>query len=168
MTEKKSSTGVAGMIEEILEPISEKLNCEIVDVEYLKEAGEYILRIFVDREGEPVDHEFCQLVSDELSIILDEQDPIEENYFLEISSPGIERTLKKEKDFLKYIGKKIHVKLFVQLNGTKEYIGILEKFSDDIITIRPEKTKKNKSKDIPAVVEIELSKVAKAKNVFEF
>lgn len=108
------------MIEELVLPITNENNIEIVDVEYVKEAGEYYLRIFIDKDG-GVSLNDCEVVTRAINPILDEKDPIKENYFLEISSPGLDRPLKKEKDFVRYAGRDVEVKLYKPINGLKHF-----------------------------------------------
>lgn len=108
------------MIEELVLPITNENNIEIVDVEYVKEAGEYYLRIFIDKDG-GVSLNDCEVVTRAINPILDEKDPIKENYFLEVSSPGLDRPLKKEKDFGRYAGRDVEVKLYKPINGLKHF-----------------------------------------------
>jgi ribosome maturation factor RimP len=128
----------------IAEPVTAANFCEVVDIEYTKEGGLWYLRIYIDRD-EPVDHYCCQAVSEAISDILDAKDPIPHSYILEVSSPGIERVLKKEEDFIKFAGHRVLVKLYKPLPDEtgKEYQGILIGLSDDDIVI--EIKEKNKS-----------------------
>lgn len=102
---------LAQRVEEIVLPLTDSNDFELVDVEYVKEAGVYFLRVIIDRQ-EGVGHEDCEKISRELSPILDEKDFIEENYFLEVCSPGIDRVLKKDHEFEKYSGRDVEVKLY--------------------------------------------------------
>lgn len=102
---------IAQKVEEIVLPISERLGFELVDVEYVKEAGIYFLRIILDSEN-GIGLDECELASKEISPILDEKDFIEENYFLEVCSPGIDRVLKRDKEYKKYSGRQVDVKLY--------------------------------------------------------
>ncbi|KXZ39810.1 ribosome maturation factor RimP [Alkalithermobacter thermoalcaliphilus JW-YL-7 = DSM 7308] len=115
-------------IEEIVSniaiPFIEKEGFELVDVEYVLEAGNRYLRIYIDKEG-GVSLKDCQIISESVSAKLDEIDPIKENYFLEVSSPGLDRPLKKEADFERYKGRDVEVKLYKPLNGKKEFEGML-------------------------------------------
>lgn len=122
-------------IEKIAEGLAEKLNCEIADVEFVKEGSEWFLRVFVDREN-GVDLDFCELFSRRLSEILDENDPITQAYRLEVSSPGIERPLKKEKDFVRFSGEKIKVNLFEAIDGQKQLIGTLLRTENGEISLQ--------------------------------
>lgn len=120
---------IEATIEELVQPIIDSNNFELVDVEYVKEAGEYYLRIFVDKEG-GISLNECEVVSRALSEILDVKDPIKDNYYLEVSSPGLDRPLKKDKDFVKYQGRDVEIKLYKPLNGSKqleaELVGLTE------------------------------------------
>lgn len=103
--------------ERLLEPVLEKDGVELVDVEYVRERN-WILRIYIDKEG-GVDLNDCQTVSEKAGALLDEKDLIPDNYMLEVSSPGLDRVLKKDKDFIRYTGEDVDVKLFAPLEGTK-------------------------------------------------
>src|SRR3954465_15577418 len=100
---KKMSKKVTEIVEEIVTPILDELHLELVEVEYVKEGKDWFLRVFIDKET-GVDIEDCGIVSEKLGEKLDEMDPIPQNYFLEVSSPGAERPLKKDKDFEKALG----------------------------------------------------------------
>src|SRR3954453_4744771 len=102
---------VTEVVEDLAAPIFQELGLELVDIEYVKEGKEWFLRVFVDKEA-GVDIEDCGIVSERLSEKLDELDPIPHNYFLEVSSPGAERPLKKDKDFINSIGKNVFVKTY--------------------------------------------------------
>ncbi|MCC0643986.1 MULTISPECIES: ribosome maturation factor RimP [unclassified Clostridioides] len=117
-------------IEEIVTKITDEYGFEMVDVEYVKEAGEYYLRVYIDKE-EGISLNECELVSRELSPILDEKDPIKENYFLEVSSPGLDRALKKDRDFVRYQGRDVDLKLYKPLNGCKQFEGELVGLTED-------------------------------------
>ncbi|MBO3444756.1 MULTISPECIES: ribosome maturation factor RimP [Clostridia] len=121
---------IEATIEEILSPITDAKGFEIVDIEYVKEAGEYYLRVFLDKEG-GISLNDCEAVSRELSEILDVKDPIKDNYFLEVSSPGLDRPLKKDKDFVRYQGRDVEIKLYKPLNGSKQFEGELVGLTED-------------------------------------
>ena len=106
---------IATEIEELVLPITDANNLELVDVEYVKEGGEFFLRIYIDKDG-GVSLNECELVTRALNPILDEKDPIKDNYYLEVSSPGLDRPLKKEKDFVKYQGRDVEIKLYKPIN----------------------------------------------------
>ena len=121
---------IEATIEEIVQPIVDAKNFEIVDIEYVKEAGEYYLRVYLDKEG-GISLSDCELVSRELSEILDKKDPIKDNYFLEVSSPGLDRPLKKDKDFERYKGRDVEIKLYKPMNGSKQFEGELVGLTED-------------------------------------
>lgn len=123
--------------EEFLEKLSGELEFEVVDVEFVKEAGEYYLRAYCDMEG-GIGIEDCAEISRRLSDWLDENDFIDEGYILEVSSPGLGRTLKKDKDFLRELGKKVELKLYKSRDGVKDFEGILKSFDGENITIETE------------------------------
>ena len=120
--------------EQLLLPIIEEHHFELVDVEYVKEAGNWYLRAYIDKEGGfTVDD--CELVSRRLSDLLDEEDFIPDSYILEVSSPGLGRQLKKEKDFARSIGEEVEVKLYQAVNRQKEFTGILESCDADTLVL---------------------------------
>ena len=120
--------------EEILKPIAEAFGVEIYDVEFVKEAGEYYLRAYIDKEG-GVNIGDCEAVSRRLSDELDIEDFIEEGYILEVSSPGLGRTLKKDRHLEKSIGEEVEIKTYKPIEKQKEFIGILKSFDSESITI---------------------------------
>ncbi|MBE5933123.1 MAG: ribosome maturation factor RimP [Lachnospiraceae bacterium] len=119
---------------ELVTPIIEENNFELVDVEYVKEGADYYLRVYADKEG-GINIDDCVLISRALEAKLDEADKIKDAYILEVSSPGLTRPLKKDKDFKRSIGKLVEIKLYKQHNGSKELTGFLESFDDNTITI---------------------------------
>ena len=123
--------------ESILQPIMEANNFELVDVEYVKEAGTWYLRAYIDKEG-GIAIDDCELVSRALSEKLDELDFIEDSYILEVSSPGLGRPLKKDKDFNRNLGNEVEVRLYKAINKQKEFAGILTAFDKDTVTIEQE------------------------------
>lgn len=123
--------------EKLLEPIIQKNNFELVDVEYVKEGGNWYLRAFIDKKG-GITVDDCEIVSRELSDLLDQHDFIPDAYILEVSSPGLGRQLKKEKDFARSINKEVEIKLFKPINKQKEIVGFLAGYDEDKFTIRLE------------------------------
>ena len=122
-------------VESLLKEKIEAIGYELYDVEYSKEGKNYFLRIFIDKTG-GIDLNDCEKVNNEIDEILDEADYIKEQYFLEVSSPGIERIIRKEKHLKKYIGHEINIKLFKKdKNGNKEYQGILKAFDQENIEL---------------------------------
>lgn len=124
----------------IAEPITQSLNMDLVDVEYIKEGPNMYLRLYIDKDG-GVNLDDCQSVSQRLSEILDEKDPISENYFLEVSSPGIDRPLKNDKDLKRSIGKDVEISLYKTIDGKKKLTGKLLNFDDENIYIEDEDSK---------------------------
>lgn len=115
-------------------PIVEKAGCKLWDVEYLKEAGTWFLRIYIDREG-GVSIDDCEAVSRPLSDLLDEADPIEGSYTLEVSSAGADRALKKRSHFAAFLGAEVEVKLYRPREGRKEFVGRLKKYEGGNVTL---------------------------------
>lgn len=120
--------------EEMILPLVEAQRFELVDVEYVKEAGNWYLRVYIDKEG-GITVDDCELISRAFSDLLDEADFIEDSYILEVSSPGLGRPLKKDKDFQRSIGKEIEVRTFRAIDKQKEFTGILKEFNKDSFTI---------------------------------
>lgn len=121
----------------LLEPIVEANALELVDLEFVKEGVNWYLRVYIDKDG-GVNIDDCELVSRALEAKLDEKDPIEQAYILEVSSPGIDRPLKKEADFVKYQGEIIDVKLYKAVNGSKQYQGKLLGLENGVLSIEEE------------------------------
>lgn len=120
--------------EALILPIITKNNYELVDVEFVREGSNWFLRAYVDKEGGFSVND-CEKVSSEFSDLLDKEDFIEESYILEISSPGLGRPLKKDKDFERSIGEEVEVKLYKALEGQKEFSGTLEAYDADTVTL---------------------------------
>lgn len=128
--------------EQLITPILEKYKYELVDVEFVKEAGSWHLCAYIDKEG-GITIDDLTVVNHELSDLLDEKDFIEESYILEVSSPGLLRPFKKPKDFMRNIGNDVEVKLFSPVTweekgkkySDKEFIGILKSYQDNVITL---------------------------------
>mgnify|MGYP003467501353 len=153
---------VTEMIEQLVAPIATELNLELVDVEFVKEGRDYFLRVYVDLPEGGIDIEQCVQVSERLSAILDENDPIEQNYYLEVSSPGAERPLKKESDFENAIGKYIYVKTYEPIKDMKEFEGYLKAYNVESLDMEIKiKTRK-------VQVTIEKEKIAKARLAIDF
>jgi ribosome maturation factor RimP len=123
--------------EKIAAPICEELGFELVDVEFVKEAGTDYLRVYIDKPG-GITVDECEIVSRKMNDILDEQDFIEESYIFEVSSPGLGRVLKKDKDFLRSMGEEVEVKLFKAASGPKEFNAFLKGFDEKTITLSDE------------------------------
>ena len=124
-------------VEAFLLPIVEANNFELVDVEYVREAGTWYLRAYIDKEGGfTVDD--CEMVSRKLSDWLDEKDFIDDSYILEVSSPGLGRPLKKEKDFKRSMGEQIDIKLYRAIDRQKDFTGTLSAYDEETVTIQYE------------------------------
>ena len=141
-------------VEELIKDKIENIGYILYDVEYAKEGPNYYLRIFIDSE-KGIDLEDCEKVSNEINEKLDEADYIKEQYYLEVSSPGVERTLRKDRHLEQNIGKQVEAKLFKKdENGSKNYIGELKMFDEETITIDE--------------VKIERKNIAQIKTIFEW
>lgn len=121
----------------ILTPILAESGLELVDLEFVKEGVNWYLRVYIDKDG-GVTIDDCERVSRALEARLDEEDPIAQAYILEVSSPGLDRPLKKEADFAKYRGEIIDVKLYQQKNGSKQYQGKLLGLENGVLSLEEE------------------------------
>lgn len=153
-----SKKRVVDIIEEIVNPFLVEKELELVDIEFVKEGQHRYLRVYLDKEN-GISLDDCQEVSVYLSEKLDKLDPIKENYFLEVSSPGVERPLKKEKDFEKYEGRLVEARLYHTLNGEKVFEGKLLGLKENKIII---------DRDTKGTIEIPKDKVALVKLLINF
>lgn len=143
-------------IENLVKSKIEAIGYELYDVLYLKEGPNRVLRIVIDSEN-GISLDDCEKVNNEIKDIIDEANPIEEQYFLEISSPGIERLLRKDWQLNKFKGEEVNIKLFKKdENGNKEYTGILFNITDDIIEI-----------DIGTIIQISRKNISQVKTVYK-
>ncbi|MFF6015180.1 ribosome maturation factor RimP [Lysinibacillus fusiformis] len=153
---------VPSLIEELAKPIVDELNLELVDIEFVKEGRNWFLRVYVDTPEGSIDIDQCAQVSERLSLLLDEKDPITQNYYLEVSSPGAERPLKKDADFEKAIGKFIYVKTYKPIKDMKEFQGYLTSYDEHTLVMEVRvKTRK-------ITVTIEQEKIALARLAIDF
>ncbi|MGG5316632.1 ribosome maturation factor RimP [Enterococcus sp. AZ072] len=156
-------SSVVETITDLVMPILEDQHFELVEVEFVKEGKNWFLRVFIDKEG-GIDIEECAYVSEKLSEKLDQidPDPIPQAYFLEVSSPGAERPLKKEEDYQNALGQYIHVSLYQNVDGQKQYDGYLKELDKEqlILTVKI----KTRIKDIT----FDRSNIAKARLAIEF
>lgn len=120
--------------EEIVTPLIEQNNFELVDIEYVKEGSNWYLRVYIDKPG-GINVDDCELISRALSDKLDEEDFIDDAYILEVSSPGLGRPLKKDKDFERSLGEDVEIKLYRMKDGTKDYRGFLKSYNKEEIVI---------------------------------
>lgn len=126
--------------EAFLQPLMEEHQFELVDVEYVKEGSSWYLRAYIDKEG-GIAVDDCEVISRRLSDWLDKEDFIDDSYILEVSSPGLGRPLKKEKDFARSIGKEVDIRLYRQREKQKDFTGILTAYDKDTVTIELEDEK---------------------------
>lgn len=143
---------IQDVVEKLLDPYLQQHNMMLVDVEYVKQGRSWFLRVYIDKEG-GVDLDDCGEVSNYLSEQLDKQDPIPGTYFLEVSSPGAERPLKKPKDFYWAIGKHVLIRTYEPVDGMREFEGTLQDYDEETLTVQVGTVKH----EIPA------NKIAKAR-----
>ena len=148
---------VEKMAEELLGKIIEDMGYVLYDIEYAKEGKEYHLCIYIDKNG-GIDINDCEKVTDAINPILDENDFIKEQYFLEVSSTGLEKKLRKKWHFEKQIGNKVEVKLFAKFDNKKDFVGILKEYNNSFLVLSLDK------KDL----KIENNKIASAKTVYDW
>lgn len=144
---------IVDIVEELIQPYLVEIGLELVDIEFLKEGQDWYLRVFIDNANS-VSLNDCQMVSEYLSDKLDDLDPIEQSYYLEVSSPGLDRPFKSEKDYIRNLGKQIEVSLYQGIENNKTYIGELMNLELNSITIKNEDNE---------IVVIEKNNIAKAK-----
>ena len=125
---------VTDVVAKLAMPVVEQCGCTLWDVEYVKEAGEWFLRLYIDKEG-GVGIEDCEAVSRPVSDLLDEADPIQGSYTFEVSSAGLDRALRKPEHFEACLGKKVDVKFYRPVDGRKEYTGVLAGYGDGSVTV---------------------------------
>lgn len=130
---------VTQIVEDLLAPILDEMNLELVDIEYKKEGSNWFLRIFIDNEAGSIDIEDCGTVSERLGQKLDEIDPIPTAYFLEVSSPGAERPLRKESDYRKAVGKHVHIVTREPISGETVFEGELLAYENETFTVKEAK-----------------------------
>lgn len=123
--------------EKLIQPILERLSFELVDVEYVKEGSVWYLRAYIDKEGGITVND-CEAVAREMNTLLDEEDFIPDSYTFEVSSPGLGRPLKKEKDYVRNMGKKIEIRTYRSINRSKDFCGFLKAYDATSVTIEIE------------------------------
>lgn len=128
------ANGYETKTEQMILPILERMQFELVDVEYVKEGGTWYLRAYIDKEGGITVND-CEAVAREMNELLDAEDFISESYIFEVSSPGLGRPLKKEKDYIRNMGKEVEIRTYRAINRCKEFYGILKEYDKDSVTI---------------------------------
>ena len=123
--------------EQLIQPLIDANNFELVDVEFVKEGSDWYLRVYIDKDG-GITVDDCELISRAFNEILDREDYISEQYIFEVSSPGLMRPLKKEKDYKRSVGKLIDIKLYKPVDKCKEFTGVLDSYDKDTVTIKME------------------------------
>ena len=126
---------VTELVAQIAAPAAEKQGCFVWDVEFVKEAGERYLRLYIDNDEASVNIDQCEAVSREVDALLDELDPIQESYIFEVCSAGAERELKRPSDFQRFLGSQVAVKLYSAKNGRKEYPGVLKAWEEGDVVL---------------------------------
>ena len=121
--------------EQLIQPLIDANNFELVDVEFVKEGSDWYLRVYIDKDG-GITVDDCELISRAFNEILDREDYISEQYIFEVSSPGLMRPLKKEKDYIRSVGKSIDIKLYKPVDKCKEFTGVLDSYDKDTVTIK--------------------------------
>ena len=121
--------------EQLIQPLIDANNFELVDVEFVKEGSDWYLRVYIDKDG-GITVDDCELISRAFNEILDREDYISEQYIFEVSSPGLMRPLKKEKDYKRSVGKLIDIKLYKPVDKCKEFTGVLDSYDKDTVTIK--------------------------------
>ena len=140
MAERKKGKSTVVAVEEILQPIVEEFQVELYDVQFVKEGASWFLKVIIDKT-DGVDFNDCENVSRKLDKMLDEVDPIEQSYFLEVSSPGLERELTRDWHFEKYANELVTVKSIRPIDGKRDFMGTLVSKNDNEITILDNETK---------------------------
>ena len=125
---------VTELVAQFAEPVVLAHGCTLWDVEYVREGGEWFLRLYIDKDG-GVDISDCEAISRALDPILDEKDPVPDSYTFEVCSAGLERQLKRPGDFARFMGSSVTVRLFRPVNGAKEFVGTLTGYEDGAVTI---------------------------------
>ncbi len=125
---------VTEQVAQFAEPVVQAHGCTLWDVEYVREGGEWFLRLYIDKDG-GVDISDCEAISRAVDPILDEKDPVPDSYNFEVCSAGLERQLKRPSDFAQFMGSPVLVKLFRPVNGAKEFVGTLTGYEDGAVTI---------------------------------
>jgi len=157
MEEKKRPRGVAPFVRELVSPTADEQGLILWDVEYVREGAEMILRITIDKDG-GVGIDDCERFHRAIDPLLDEADPIESAYRLEVSSPGIERTIARPEHFVAMLGREVEVKLYAPIDGLKLFRAVLDGYDDGVVTFRVGND----------TLSLEREKLARVRTVYDF
>ena len=147
---------VTEIVAELARPVVEEHGCTLWDVEYVREAGQWYLRLLIDKQG-GVDILDCEAISRVVSDLLDEADPIEGSYVFEVGSAGAERPLKRPADFEQFMGSEVEVRLYQPVNGCKVYVGVLAGYDNGRVTVTVGKNEVSFDKSQIALVKLHVS-----------
>ena len=147
---------ITDKVTELAKPVVEEEGCSLWDVEYVREAGSWFLRIFIDKDG-GVGIDDCERISRRLDPILDEADPIPDSYVFEVGSAGAERELKRQGDFEQFMGSEVEVRLYQPVNGCKVYVGALSGYDNGRVTVTAGKNEVSFDKSQIALVKLHVS-----------
>lgn len=147
---------ITDKVTELVKPVVEEEGCSLWDVEYVREAGSWFLRIFIDKDG-GVGIDDCERISRRLDPILDEADPIPDSYVFEVGSAGAERELKRPGDFEQFMGSEVEVRLYQPVNGCKVYVGALSGYDNGRVTVTAGKNEISFDKSQIALVKLHVS-----------
>ena len=153
---EKDMSKITDRVWALAQPVVEEAGCTLWDVEYVREAGSWYLRVFIDKEG-GVSINDCEAISRRLDPILDEEDPIPDSYVFEVGSAGAERELKRPGDFQQFMGSQVEVRLYQPLNGSKVFVGTLAGYDDGDITVTVGKNDMRFLKAQVALVKLHIS-----------
>ena len=153
---EKNMSRITDIVSQLAKDPVESEGCSLWDVEYIKEAGSWYLRVYIDKEG-GVSIENCERISRKLDKVLDEADPVPDSYIFEVASAGADRELKRPSDFEKFIGHEVEVRTYRQIEGQKLFVGVLKEYSDGNLIISSNNKDFNFSKQDAAHVRLHVS-----------
>ena len=147
---------ITDRVSALAKPIVEEEGCSLWDVEYVREAGTWYLRVFVDKEG-GLSIDDCERISRRLDLLLDEEDPVPDSYVFEVGSAGAERELKRPQDYEQFMGSEVEVRLYQPQSGSKSFVGTLKAYEDGDVTIENGSTEMRFEKGMIALVRLHVS-----------
>lgn len=147
---------ITDKVTQLAAPVVEQEGCSLWDVEYVREAGTWFLRVFIEKEG-GVSIEDCERISRILDPLLDEADPIPDSYVFEVGSAGLERELKRPGDFERYMGSEVELRLYQPFEGSKTFVGILSAYADGAVTVKVGERELSFTKAQTAMVKLHVS-----------